>query len=56
MEHEEAARVIRHSRHAGETAWQPVIPKETVILAHVDSTMQHRAPGAGPPASKVVLL
>lgn len=35
MQREEAARVIRHSTHAGEsreTARHPVIPKETVIL------------------------
>lgn len=56
MQREEAARVMRHSRHAGETARQPVIPKETVILAHIDSKTQDSAPPVGPPVSRVVLL
>lgn len=56
MQREEADRVMRHSRHAGETARQPVIPKETIILARIDSTMQDSAPPVGPPMSKVVLL
>lgn len=59
MQHEEAARIIRHSGHPGETggtARHPVILKETIILCLHRQFDAAKALGVGPPVSKVVLL
>ena len=34
----------------------PLFPRRQSSFARIGSTMQHRAPGAGPPASRAVLL
>lgn len=58
MQHEEPARVIRHSRQGkpGRLPRSPLFPRKPSSLTRIDSVMQHRASAVGLLVSKAVLL